>query len=263
MTAPELHALIEALAAEDVDDVLRSVVRLGERLPSLQGADVRKVAEALCGLFYVDVFDRPDLEPAIEAAEEALAQAGEPLIPLLIHLIEGSDIKSHLHIARVLGRIGAPSLLPLRRVLATAEDSYSRSFALYAIGKIRSEAVHEALPEVVGALMHPDKEVRDSAARALGKIVEAVPPDALTPRRRREIFEALCRAASDVQPAVRAKAARSLGKLAGRGYLDAEMVHHLRVLLEKLVTRGEETDWDRAYIVRREAIQALQALKDA
>jgi HEAT repeat protein len=263
MTPEDLAGIVSGLEDSDPSDVLRSVARLRERLPGLAGADLRRSVEALCGLFYVDLFDRPDLEPALEAAEEALVRAGEPVIPLLTRLIEGSDIKSHMHLARVLGRIGAASLPHLRRVLATAEDPYSRAFALFAIGKIKSPAVNEALPEVVGALMHPDKEVRDSAARALGKIVEVVPAESLTPRRRREIFDALCRAVGDAQPAVRAKAARSLGKMAAFGYLDAEMTLQLRSLLEKLLTRGEETDWDRAYIVRREALGALEAVMKA
>jgi len=261
MNAEDLSATILNLESSDGETILDGITRLQEALPGLAPTDQRRAVEAICGLFYVDLYDRPDLEPALDAAEEALARSGEAIIPFLIRQIEGSDIKSHLHIAQVLGRIGPSSLPPLRRILATAEDAYSRSFSLFAIGKIKSPAVHEALPEAVGALMHPDKEVRDSAARALGKIVESVPPDSLSDRRRREIFDALCRALGDVQPAVRAKAARSLGKLAVHGYLDAEMAAQLRIVLERLLTRGEETDWDRAYIVRREALEALEALR--
>jgi HEAT repeat protein len=145
--------------------------------------------------------------------------------------------------------------------VATAEDPYSRSFALFAIGKIKSPAVHEALPEAVGALMHPDKEVRDSAARTLGKIVESVPPLSLTVRRRHEIFDALLRAIADPQPAVRAKAVRSLGKLARYGYLDEEMRGQALARIEAIITRGEETDWDHAFIVRREAQETLSHLR--
>jgi HEAT repeat protein len=263
MKTEDLAAAIRGLEAADAGEILLGVGRLRQSLAGLDGADLRRAVEGLCGLFYIDIYDRPDLEPALDAAEEAIAGAGERVIPILIRSIEGSDIKSHMHVAKVLGRIGAASIPHLRRLLATAEDPYSRSFALFAIGKIKAPAVHEALPEAVGALMHPDKEVRDSAARALGKMVEVVPSAGLSDRRRREIFDALCRAVGDVQPAVRAKAARSLGKLATHGYLDAEMAAQLRLLLERLITRGEETDWDRAYIVRREALGALDALRNS
>ncbi len=121
--------------------------------------------------------------------------------------------------------------------------------------------MHEALPEVVGALMHPDKEVRDSAARTIGKIVEAVPPSALTDRRRGEIEEALLRTIGDPQPAVRAKAVRGLGKMALHGYLSLEQCSRVRGVLDALVTRSEERSWDRACVVRREVQEALAHLK--
>jgi HEAT repeat protein len=257
-----LDQLLAPLQGSDVAKVTEAVWMIGMRLPVLGAADVRRAVEGLCDLFYIDLSDRPEFGPALEAAEKALVALGEPVIPTLIHLMEGSDIKCHLHLATVMGRIGLPALASLRRLVATAEDPYSRSFALYAIGRIRSPEIHEALPEAVGALMHPDKEVRDSAARTLGKIVEAVDPARLTERRRSEIYEALCRALSDPQAAVRAKAVRSLGKMAGRSYLAAEQVGDLRLKLQALLERGEETDWDHAYIVRRQAQEALTLLAD-
>ena len=260
MPASQLDSIVAQLQSAESDVIVTAVQRMREILPALPPPDLRRAVEALCGLFYIDLYDRPDLQLALDAAENALVRAGEPVIPLLIKMMEGSDIKSHFHLARVLGRIGAPSLPHLRRVVATAEDHYSRSFALFAIGKIKAPVVHEALVEVVGALMHPDKEVRDSAARTLGKIVEVVPPTSLTGRRRHEIYDGLMRAIGDTQPAVRAKAIRSIGKMARYGYLDEEMRRQARSRIEALITRGEEIDWDHAFIVRREAQETLAHL---
>ncbi len=263
MNHAELDELLASLHGTGAAEITAAIGRVQSRLASLDPAQLPRVVEAVCELFYIDLFDRPDLQPALERAEEALAEAagaGAPVIPLLIRQMEGSDIKSHMHLARVLGRIGMPALSHLRRMVATSEDAYGRSFALFAIGKIKSPAVHEALPEVVGALMHPDKEVRDSAARTMGKIVEVVEPLDLSERRRTEMYEALCRVITDPLPALRAKAARSLGKMAHRGYLDPAQRRDLRARLESLVTRGEATDWDRAFIVRRQAQEALDYL---
>jgi HEAT repeat protein len=179
----------------------------------------------------------------------------------LLTLMEGSDIKSHLYLARTLGAVGRASLPALRRVLATDGDPYSRSFALFAVGKVRDPAVREALPEVMGSLMHPDKEVRDSAARTLGKIVEIVPADQIPRDRRGEIFEALFRTLADFQPAVRAKAVRSLGKMVRAGYLSTEQERRVGVAVSRILGRDEAYDWDRAYIVRREAEEALRHLE--
>ena len=175
--------------------------------------------------------------------------------------MKGSDIKSHLYLARTLGYLGQAALPALRRVIAT-EDAYSRSFALFAVGKVNDLAVREALPEVIGSLMHPDKEVRDSAARALGKIAETVPATQLGEDRRAEILEALFRALSDVQPAVRAKAVRSLGKLVRAAYLAPAQEERVRLAVLRILGQDEAHEWDRAFIVRREAEEALRHLDD-
>lgn len=251
---------IEMLHGKEREGVEAAVRELGARLREMSEADFRAAVEALCSLFYVDTYDRADLEPALETAAEVLAREGVRVVPLLLEFMQGSDIKSHLYLAQTLGLIGAASLAPLRRFIATADDPYSRSFALFAIGKVRDPSVHDALPEVVGSLMHPDKEVRDSAARVLGKIAEVVTPDVLTERRRNEVFDALFRALDDHQPAVRAKAVRSLGKLAAAGWLAPPQREQLRTTLRRLLGEDEHYDWDRAYIVRREAEEALGRL---
>lgn len=250
----------DALRSRDRETVENAVRDLGAQLPELPPAGFRAAVEALCSLFYIDTYDRPDLEPALDSVVAVLARQGTKTVPLLLEFMEGSDIKSHIYLATTLGQIGQPALAALRRVAATAEDAYGRSFALFAIGKIQDAAVHEALPEVVGSLLHPDKEVRDSAARVLGKIAEIVPPATLSERRRHEVFEALFRALDDRQPAVRAKVVRSLGKLACAGYLDDAETDHLRRALRRLLGEDEAYDWDRAYIVRREAEEALGRL---
>jgi HEAT repeat protein len=207
----------------------------------------------------VDTADRPDLQPLLDQAVAILAAQGVRVVPQLLELMKGSDIKSHLYLGRTLGAIGRAALPALRQVIAT-EDPYSRSFALFAVGKIHDTAAREALPEVIGSLMHPDKEVRDSAARTLGKIAERVPASELGRDRRAEIYEVLFRALSDAQPAVRAKAVRSLGKLARFGYLDATQEQHVRLAVLRILGRDEAYEWDRAFIVRREAEETLRHL---
>lgn len=252
-----LDDLIRRLQGAESGPLLEAVEEIGRRLAEIEGAERRRGVEALCGLFYIDLFDRPDLEPAVTAAEMVLASAGTRIVPLVLGHMRGSDIKSHLHLARVLGRIGPASLKPLRDEIAGSEDPYTRAFCLYAIGKIDSPDLHEALPEVTASLIHPDREVRDTAARTLGKIVQTVPAADLTARRRGEIFLSLCRVVGDTEPVVRAKAVRSLGKMARHEYLDLEQRGQLEKLLVGLLGRGPDDAWDHAFIVRREAEEAL------
>jgi HEAT repeat protein len=261
MSVSSVPAAVEALRGQRAEQIDEGVRFLHERLAGLSEAELRSATEALCTLFYVDIQDRPDLQPSLELAVEALASVGSRIVSHLLELMKGSDMKSHFYLARTLGVIGPPALPALRRFIATADDPYSRSFALFAVGKIRDLEVREALPEVVGSLMHLDKEVRDSAARALGKITERVPRELLSERHRTEIFEALTRALSDVHSAVRAKAVRSLGKMVRAGYLTEEQEARVGAAFLRILGRDEAYEWDRAYIVRREAEEALSHLE--
>lgn len=261
MSVTSVAAALEALRADRAEAIDEGVRFLHERLAGLEGAELRAATEAICTLFYVDTQDRPDLLPSLDLATKALASVGPRIVSHLLELMQGSDIKSHFHLARTLGLIGQPALAALRRFIATEDDPYSRSFALFAVGKIRDPEVREALPEVVGSLLHPDREVRDSAARALGKIAESVPADLLSERQRSEIFEALFRALSDRYSAVRAKAVRSLGKLVRAGYLTPEHEERVGGAVLRILGRDEAYEWDRAYIVRREAEEALLHLE--
>ncbi len=257
MAYDSLAEAIQALSGASRDEVERAVHDLGQRLPNLPEADFRAVVEGLCSLFYIDAYDRPDLEPALDLAVHYLGRQGVRVVPLLLEFMEGSDIKSHMHLAQAVAAVGSPALAHLRRFIATADDPYSRSFGLFALGKLRDPAIEQALPEVLGALMHPDQEVRDSASRTLGKIAQVVPPDRLTLRRRTEMFEALFRILDDRMPGVRAKGVRSLGKLAAAGYLTGAQEDQLRATLRRLLGHDDAYDWDKAFIVRREAEEAL------
>ncbi len=259
----DLTSLIERLAAADAAVVDRTVKELKARLGKLRPDEFRRTGEAICSLFYVDTSDRPDLEVAMERASDLLAAQGEKAVPLLLAQMQGSDIKSHLYLARTLGKIGKHAIRRLRDVLATAEDPYARAFALYAIGKMTCPEVLDAVPEVLGGLMHPDKEVRDSAARTLGKIARAVPKARVKTGMRREMFDALTRATRDAQAAVRAKAIRSLGKMAGAGLLTAEQRETVANAARAALGESAEYVWDSAFIVRQEAREALRAVESS
>jgi len=261
MPVSDVPGAITALGSESGAEIDDGVRYLRERLSQLSEAELRSATEALCSLFYVDTQDRPDLEPSLDLAVDALVSVGPRIVPQLVEAMQGADLKSHFYLARTLAAIGRPAIATLRRLIATENDPYSCSFALFALGKIRSPDASEALPEVIASLAHADREVRDSAARALGKLAEHVPVTLVAELRRDAMFDALFRALADVQPAVRAKAVRSLGKMARSGYLSPDQLRRARGAALRILGRDEAHEWDRAYIVRHQAAEALRHIE--
>jgi hypothetical protein len=132
------------------------------------------------------------------------------------------------------------------------------AFVLYALGKIKSPQILAAASVALDAAGSPDLELRDSATRAIGKFAESIPAGGLSDELRVSLLAALQQNLADPSPSVRAKAVRSMGKLARYGHLTAGERGQLRITLQRILGADEAFDWDRAYVVRKEAKEALQ-----
>ena len=90
---------------------------------------------------------------------------------------------------------------------------------LYALGKVKSAKIIDALPTRSKRPAAADQELRDSATRALGKFAESIPAGRFGAEAVAAVVERLRANLADGSPAIRAKAVRSLGKLARYGHL--------------------------------------------
>ena len=127
----------------------------------------------------------------------------------------------------------------------------------YALGKVKSPNIVKAASLALDAAGSPDVELRDTATRAIGKFAESIPAGALAEEIRAGFRDRLLRNMSDMSAGIRAKAVRSLGKLAKHGHLSPRERWELAVTLKRLLGEDEHFEWDRAYVVRKEAKEAL------
>lgn len=248
--------LLQMLRSEDKIQIQKGLEGLARHLRTLEGAAFEEGVQAVTGLFYVDPMDHPELIPVLDQAEHLLADLRQKVIPVLLRGLGDSDLKIHLHLASVLGKMGYAAVGPLLAAYAESRDDYGRVFILYALGKVKDPAVLDALPVLFAALDDEIPEVRDTAARAAGKLCEHVNPELIPGETRRELFDRLLARVSDRMAGVRSKAVRSLGKMARFGLLDEAQRDLLRRTLSRVLGEEASTDWDVAYIVRAEAEKA-------
>ncbi len=253
----ELATIEEMLASED-REVVRRGLELAKEEIARRGSDAAQpLFEVLSTLFYIDPLDRPDLKPCLDEALNLVIGFGEAVIPYLLDHLDDSDVKAQIVVANALGRIGADAVHPLLEAYDTTDDPDRRSFILYALGHVRSPRVRAALPMAVEAAMADHNGLRDSATRSLGRMLEWIPPEDLDPELKERLLEVLRLNLADPSPGIRSKAVRSLGKAARHGHLDHDQCAWLRGTLECILGMDSRHEWDRAYIVRREAREAM------
>jgi len=251
---------LQHLRSEEKLQILKGLEGLGKALPRLEGRELEEAVQAIVSLFYIDPVDHPELLPVLEQAEAVLADQRERLIPVILRCLAETDLKAHFHLASVLGRIGYAAVAPLLEEYRTCEDAYARIFTLYALGKVKDAKVFDAVPTLFEALEDPNPEIRDTAARSMGKVVEHVNPGMWSEDQRVQMFDRLLAKASDRYSGVRSKAIRSLGKMARFGLLQPEQRGRLSRVLKRALGEADGENWDVAYIVRAEAEKAKRHL---
>ncbi len=242
----------------DPADLLDGLALVETTAPGAGPGERQTLCDMVLPLFYIDTLDHPEHIPVIERAISVVAGMGESAIPVLFENIEAGDVKAEIAMAQALGRMGAPVIDALiARYESGCGDPGCRAFLLFALGKVKSPEILKAARLAVEAAGSAELELRDTATRAIGKFVESIPAGALPPATRDAFVTQLQRRLADTSPGVRAKAVRSLGKLAKFGHLDDAQCAGLRVTLERILGHDDQFEWDRAYVVRKEAREAL------
>jgi HEAT repeat protein len=245
------------LSSERPDELHRGLDLAGIEIIKAGSREAKPLFEMVSTLFYIDSLDRPELLPVLERAINLAAGFGAGMIPILIKNLNAGDIKAQSAIAHVLGRIGAESIKPMMASYASATDPTLRAFILYSLGKIKSPEVVQAAALAVEAAQSSALELRDTATRTLGKLVESIPPGGLSEELKQRFIIALHNNLCDPNASVRSKAVRSLGKLSKYGHLAESERSRLKATCRRILG-DDDNNWDNAYVVRKEAEEALR-----
>jgi HEAT repeat protein len=246
------------LASTRFEDLRRGLELAELEIVKVGSSEAKPIFEMVSPLFYIDALDHPELVPILDEAVNLAARLGPPIIPILIDNLNAGDLKAQWAIAHVLGRIGADAINPMMMAYASATDPTMRAFILYALGKIKSPKIAQAAALALDAAESLNLELRDTATRALGKLLESIPPELLPENTRKLFLERLYKNLSDQNTGVRAKAMRSLGKMARHKHLTVPECAQLKAVCQNILGTDDSGEWDRAFRVRKEAGEALQ-----
>jgi len=248
------------LSGTDKDELRQGLELIKKEIARVGSSEARPLFEMLYALLYIDPLEYPELLDVLEEAITLIVGFGSWVIPVLIDKLEAGDIKAQMAVAQALGRIGADAVEPLVNEYRIREEAAKRIFILYALGKIKSPKIVKAMDAAIESCKAADMELRDTATRAVGKFIESIPPGAIPAELRNRIFKALKANLACENPGVRSKAIRSLCKMGKFGHLNDDEKEKVKTICHRLLGTDDQFEWDRAFVVRREAQEGLKYL---
>jgi hypothetical protein len=257
MEKDSFNAIETLLASTNPEEIRQGLELVRNEIARIGVSEAKPLFEMISTLFYIDPFDRPDLVPVLDEATSLAAGFAVWVIPVLVEQLDAGDVKAQMAAAQSLGRIGDEAIKPLMDAYKASAEPSRRAFVLYALGKVKSAQVVQAAHLALEAVQSPDLELRDTATRVIGKFAECIPTLHIPNEVRLGFIEKLQHNLADPHAGIRAKAIRSLGKLARYGHLKIEEREKLKATCLLILGEDENFEWDRAYVVRKEAKEAL------
>jgi len=186
--------------------------------------------------------------------EKLLAKFGPDLIPFLFREVLDADTESAVYFGKSLARNGSTALdFLLEKLDENNWHDHDLINILQVFSLFKIPEVTKAIPIILKNAQHNNHQVIAMGLFTVGRLVQKLRPTLFSEELRSSTFDAVFRFLSHPQVLVRKNAARTLGKMLRKGLLSSENEQRLHKAFLAITGRDEHHNWDRAFIVRREA----------
>jgi len=186
--------------------------------------------------------------------EKLIGKFGPEMIPFLFNEILAADTETAVDFGKCLARNGVVGLdFILSKLDDYREQDHDLINLIQVLSLFKIPEAAKAVPAILAAAQHNNHQVTSMSLYAVGRLVQKLRPTAFSEELRSKMFDAVFRFLSNPQVLVRKNAARALGKMLRRGLLSKENEQKLYKTFLAIAGRDEHHNWDRAFIVRREA----------
>ncbi len=253
--------IINKLKSEDETSISLALNEI-EQLTDIADDDKIALTSSLTQLFYRDHTGMAEMISLTNRAEKQISRFGSVVIPFLIDELANADAESCTHLGRVIAVNGANAITPLLDAWNNKRsDQYALINLTQALTYFRTPKILQTLPEILIAVESDNYQLSSNVINATGKLVVRIDPNQFDEALRQQIFDVSFSHLTDSHSLVRMQAARTLGKLMGKGLLTNTQKENLRAAYSAILGQDENHDWDHAYIVRHEAKRYLPHLK--
>ncbi|MBL7852035.1 MAG: sulfide/dihydroorotate dehydrogenase-like FAD/NAD-binding protein [Cyclobacteriaceae bacterium] len=249
-----VHDIVKDMDPRSVESVTQALDK-AKLLEDLTLDEKTCLAEAFFEVFNHAHHTHSSSMPKVAVrAGKRIAKFGPELIPLLFrHLVE-SDSETAVYYGKALarnGNVGLAYLVP--KLNEYREKDHDLINLIQALSYFKIPEASATVPFVLSVSQHVNHQVTSMALYTAGRLAEKLPTSAFSEELRHFIFNTSFRFLSHAQVLVRKNAARTLGKMMRRGLLSEEDEKKVYKAFLAITGRDDHHNWDRAFIVRREA----------
>lgn len=190
--------------------------------------------------------------------EKGIVRFGPELIPFLVDEIIEADSESAVYFGQTLARHGNTGLQYLvSKVKDFQHQEHYLINIIQAFSYFRISEVINAIPDILLMAKSHNHQVTSMSLYTAGRLVQRLPQVSFNTEIKELMFDSVFYFLSNPQGLVRKNAARCLGKMMRKGLLSYENEKKLNKVFLAITGRDEKNNWDRAFIVRREAEEFL------
>jgi ferredoxin/flavodoxin---NADP+ reductase len=213
------------------------------------------ITKALSEVFFLAHHTGSTAMPRLAVrTEKRIAKFGPEMIPFVFEEMVECDSETAVYFGQTLARNGVDGL---EYVISKLGDYKNREHDLInliqALSYFKIPEATKVIPVLLTLAQQSNHQVTAMALYTVGRLVQKHQPSAFSPELRSQMFSSVFRFLSDAQGLVRKNAARTLGKMLRKGLLSAEHEKKAYNAFMAITGRDEQHNWDRAFIVRREA----------
>jgi ferredoxin/flavodoxin---NADP+ reductase len=253
-TSNRVNTIIQSLNTHSVESVTKTLAA-SKALSDLTFEEKLDLTKALSDVFFhVHHTGSTEMPKLAVNIEKQISRFGPEMIPFLFKEILEADTETAVYFGKSLARNGVAAL---DFIVSKLADHRANDHDLINIVQVFSffkiPEVTKAIPVLLQEARHSNHQVTAMSLYSVGRLVLKLRPTVFSEELRSTMFDSVFRFLAHTQGLVRKNAARTLGKMLRKGLLSSDNEQKLYKTFLAITGRDEHHNWDRAFIVRREA----------
>lgn len=249
-----VNQIIQSLDTHSADSVAEAINEV-KAMSNLAVDEKLDLAKALSEVFFhAHHTGSTEMPKVAVSTEKLLAKFGTEIIPFLFDRATEVDGESGTYFGKSLAKNGVTSLEYIASRLNEFENQdHELINLLQVLSFFKVPEVANVIPHILSITRHGNPQVTSMGLYAVGRIVQSLKQSAFSESLKQSMFDSAFQFISNPNVLVRKNAARTIGKMLRKNLLSLENEKKVYKTFMAITGRDELHNWDRAFIVRREA----------